>query len=55
MKTYIKIEKDNLSTLHEFQFTKDDLEYKGKVSLLPNLLEEEKFTVEINKIFNKNW
>ena len=55
MKTYIKIEKDNLSTLHEFQFTKDELEYKGKVSLLPNLLEEEKFTVEINKIFNKNW
>ena len=55
MKTYIKIEKENLSTLHEFQFVKDELQYNGKVNLLSNLLEEEKFTVEINKIFNKNW
>ena len=38
-----------------FQFVKDELQYNGKVNLLSNLLEEEKFTVEINKIFNKNW
>ena len=55
MKTYIKIEKDNISTLYEFGFPNGDLDFLGKTSILPNLLEEEKFSVDIGSIFNKNW
>ena len=55
MKTYIQLEKDNISTFYEFRFTKDELIFLGKVTILPNLLEEEKFIVDISSIFNKNW
>ena len=55
MKTYIKIEKDNISTLYEFGFSKGELNFFGKTSFLQNLLEEEKFSVDVGSIFNKNW
>ena len=55
MKTYIKIEKDNKSTLYEFGFPKGELEFLGKSSIMPKLLEEEKFSVDVGSIFNKNW
>lgn len=55
MKTYIKIQNDNKSTLYEFAFIKGELEFMGESSIFPTLLEEEKFSVDIGKIFNKNW
>ena len=45
MKTYIQLEKDNISTFYEFRFTKDELIFLGKVTILPNLLEEEKLSL----------
>ena len=55
MKTYINIEKANTSTLYEFAFNKGELVFLGKSSYAQKLIEDEKFTVDVASIFNKNW
>ena len=55
MKTYITIEKANTSTLYEFAFDKGELVFLGKSAYAQTLTEDERFTVDIASIFNKNW